>query len=122
MGDWLRFDEGKTEFELLETERGAPASLRGGSPPGNRRAPNTAQAPGPVASVDENEARLRREYRRDINPDVLLRRFLLGGNVPCLVACINGMADGRILEENEPHALFDDPQDPRLKDFLSKVL
>ena len=32
------------------------------------------------------------------------------------------MADGRILEENEPHALFDDPQDPRLKDFLAKVL
>ena len=32
------------------------------------------------------------------------------------------MADGHILEENEPHALFDDPQDPRLKDFLSKVL
>ena len=32
------------------------------------------------------------------------------------------MADGRILEENEPHALFDDPWDPRLKDFLSKVL
>ena len=29
------------------------------------------------------------------------------------------MADGRILEVNEPHALFDDPQDPRLKDFLS---
>ena len=32
------------------------------------------------------------------------------------------MADGHILEENEPHTLFDDPQDPRLKDFLSKVL
>ena len=32
------------------------------------------------------------------------------------------MADGRILEENEPHALFDNPQDPRLKDFLSEVL
>ena len=32
------------------------------------------------------------------------------------------MADGRILEENEPHALFDSPRDPRLKDFLSKVL
>ena len=32
------------------------------------------------------------------------------------------MADGHILEENEPRALFDDPQDPRLKDFLSKVL
>ena len=32
------------------------------------------------------------------------------------------MADGRILEENEPHALFVHPQDPRLQDFLSKVL
>ena len=32
------------------------------------------------------------------------------------------MADGMILEENEPRALFDNPQDPRLKDFLSKVL
>ena len=32
------------------------------------------------------------------------------------------MADGRILEENEPRALFDHPQDPLLKDFLSKVL
>ena len=32
------------------------------------------------------------------------------------------MADGRILEENEPRALFDTPRDPRLKDFLSKVL
>ena len=32
------------------------------------------------------------------------------------------MADGRILELNEPHTLFDAPQDPRLQDFLSKVL
>ena len=32
------------------------------------------------------------------------------------------MADGKILEQNEPHALFDHPQDPRLEDFLSKVL
>ncbi|MBS7527858.1 amino acid ABC transporter ATP-binding protein [Fusibacter paucivorans] len=32
------------------------------------------------------------------------------------------MADGAILEENTPKALFDQPVDPRLKDFLSKVL
>lgn len=32
------------------------------------------------------------------------------------------MADGAILEENTPKALFENPQDPRLKDFLSKVL
>ena len=32
------------------------------------------------------------------------------------------MADGKILEQNEPAALFANPQHPRLKDFLSKVL
>ncbi len=32
------------------------------------------------------------------------------------------MADGKILEEGAPADLFDHPQDPRLKDFLSKVL
>ena len=32
------------------------------------------------------------------------------------------MADGSIREENTPSELFDHPQDPRLQDFLSKVL
>ena len=32
------------------------------------------------------------------------------------------MADGKILEQNEPSALFANPQHPRLRDFLSKVL
>mgnify|MGYP004467334975 FL=1 len=32
------------------------------------------------------------------------------------------MADGKILEEGTPSDIFDHPQDPRLQDFLSKVL
>lgn len=32
------------------------------------------------------------------------------------------MADGKILEEGAPAELFDHPKDPRLHDFLSKVL
>ncbi|MBP3538279.1 MAG: amino acid ABC transporter ATP-binding protein [Oscillospiraceae bacterium] len=32
------------------------------------------------------------------------------------------MADGMILEEGTPEQLFEHPQNPRLKDFLSKVL
>ena len=32
------------------------------------------------------------------------------------------MADGAILEEGTPSELFDSPKDPRLQDFLSKVL
>ena len=32
------------------------------------------------------------------------------------------MADGYVLEDNNPKEFFDNPQNPRLKDFLSKVL
>ena len=32
------------------------------------------------------------------------------------------MADGKILEEGTPADIFDHPKDPRLQDFLSKVL
>ena len=32
------------------------------------------------------------------------------------------MAGGKILEEGTPGELFDHPKDPRLQDFLSKVL
>ena len=32
------------------------------------------------------------------------------------------MADGKLLEEGTPDAIFNHPQNPRLKDFLSKVL
>ena len=32
------------------------------------------------------------------------------------------MADGKLLEENTPSELFDNPQHPRLQDFLRKIL
>jgi glutamate transport system ATP-binding protein len=32
------------------------------------------------------------------------------------------MADGRIVEEAEPHQFFDNPRSDRAKDFLSKIL
>jgi len=32
------------------------------------------------------------------------------------------MDDGMILEEGEPAALFANPQNPRTKEFLSKIL
>ena len=32
------------------------------------------------------------------------------------------MADGKLLEEGPPQQIFGNPQNPRLQDFLSKVL
>ncbi len=89
----LRFDEAEHEFELLETESGNPGFFGGWS---DRETAENAAAPEPPpsASVEENEQRLRQEYRVDINPDILLRRFMLGGKILALTACINGMADG----------------------------
>ena len=32
------------------------------------------------------------------------------------------MDDGKILEEGKPNDIFENPQNPRTKDFLSKVI
>ena len=32
------------------------------------------------------------------------------------------MADGKLMEHGTPEEIFDHPQNPRLKDFLAKVL
>lgn len=87
----LHFDEADTEFELLETEQGNPGFFTSWTEKKPVEPPPPAP---PSSSVDENEKRLKQEYRSEINPDVLLRRFMLGGNILALVACINGMADG----------------------------
>lgn len=90
--DRLRFDEAEQEFELLETEEGNPGFFGGWEK--EQKAAQPQPEPPPSASITENEERLRKEYHVDINPDILLRRFMLGGTTPALTACINGMADG----------------------------
>lgn len=87
----LRFDEAYQEFELLETERGKPPFFAGMPP----EPPKPAQAQAPVSpKLEENEARLKQEYRAQKNPDILFRRFRMGGRVLALSVCINGMANG----------------------------
>ncbi len=86
----LRFDEADTQFELLETEEGSPGFFNRW--PNDDIAQKKPPEPPSSSSVDENEKRLKKDFRSDINPDVLLRRFLLGGAIPTLVACLNGMA------------------------------
>ena len=54
--------------------------------------PEPAPPRPPSNVLDENENRLRYEYHSAVNPDVLFRRFKLGGEIPALAVCINGMA------------------------------
>lgn len=88
----LRFDAQEEQFELLETERGEPGLLASW----REREDSEQQSPEAPASaaLQENEDRLKRDFRCEINPDILLRRFLLGGEIEALAVCINGMASG----------------------------
>ena len=36
--------------------------------------------------------------------------------------CVLFMADGKLVEQGSPADIFEHPQNPRLQDFLSKVL
>lgn len=86
----LSFEPQKGEYELLETERGEPGYLGGW-----REAPPAPQPPegGIPKPLSEVEERWKRELRRDINPDLIVRRFMLGKRLPAMAVFINGMVD-----------------------------
>lgn len=87
----LRFDEPPAEYELLENEPGEPPFFGGwrGSDREDPAAPELFVS----RSLDENLRRLREEYRGDINSDIILRRFSMGGRVRAAVAFFDGMAN-----------------------------
>ncbi len=90
---WLRFDRRSGEFELLETESGSPKPW--GGTPREQPMPERERVERVSARVAENEERLRRVFRSDINPDVIFRPFMMGGTTPALVIYVSGMADAR---------------------------
>jgi spore germination protein KA len=100
MGVWSRlninFDVEPGEFELLERESGQPRLLGVSDDIPNTSKPQKK----PVdASIEINIDRIYSEFRKDINPDLIIRRFMLGGLVPAAAAFINGMADGNNIND-----------------------
>ena len=93
MLNWLHFDKRVGEFELLETERGKPPffGTQEEAPP----LPKRENAQKVFGHVAENEERLKGDFRTDINPDVIFRPFMLGGEISALAVFLNGMADGK---------------------------
>lgn len=84
------FDMPYRAFELLETEDGAPdffSALK------DQQGPQTPEHKVASKSIMENIDRLKKEYRADINSDLILRRFVMADSLPCVVAFLNGMAD-----------------------------
>ncbi len=88
---FFRFDRQDGEYELLETERGIPDFTAGKQ--AETPLPEQEDTRKVCRTLAENEERLRLGFRADINPDLILRPFMLGGKIPALLAYLNGMAD-----------------------------
>ncbi len=96
----LRFDEPEETFELLETERGEPPLfVSGGQREESGAPPETDERDGIGDSVSAVRARLQRELHTDVNTDVIVRPFALGGEIAALAIFMNGMADGEQIND-----------------------
>lgn len=84
------FDKPYSEFELLETEHGEPSYF---SNMKDKKPPSEHETGSASTSVSENLERLKKEFRGDINSDLILRSFKMARKLDCLVVFINGMAD-----------------------------
>ena len=93
---WQRlttFDVPDGEFELLETETGEPPLFgRKKNGDGQQSAPEEENDDIP-AGIRDVKDRFFRELHGEINTDVILRPFLIGGVLPALAVFMNGMAD-----------------------------
>lgn len=96
LGRKLGFNRRPSEFELLETESGAPGFFR------DKRngIPEQGQRKAEVdSSLEANLERIKNDYSTDINTDVVVRRFTMGGKLPAAAIFINGMAKREMIND-----------------------
>ena len=106
----LRFDEPYEEFELLETEQGAPKNVFQKPRKKNRRAPapggETVCAQAKLdpnerlsASLEKNLSVMKKAFCAEKNPDCIFRTFRVGGAIEACAVYLTGMADAELINE-----------------------
>ena len=94
------FGRSYDEFELLETEGGQPGFFGSAGRAHKDAVGAIENANDTIASdVSANEERLKTEMHAEINPDMVLRRFLLCGQIEALAVFINGMSDQSLVSD-----------------------
>lgn len=88
------FENTPEEFELLETEKGEPGFWGGWKEEAAPEAPENIAFPSTLSGC---EKQITTQFRRDINSDLVLRRFRIGGKLSVMAAFINGMVDTQIV-------------------------
>ncbi|MDO4543083.1 MAG: spore germination protein [Clostridia bacterium] len=86
----FEFDKPYNAYELLETEEGTPSFSSSWQ---EKSQPDKPQERTVNESLNKNLELLKKEYRGDINTDLILRRFIFAGKVRACAAFMNGMAD-----------------------------
>ena len=87
--DLFHFDTGDGGFELAERESGSP-TLFGAWKDVEKKGEEGLRFP---ETRDGAYALLSRVFNSEVNTDAILRKFLIGGEIPALIAYMNGMAD-----------------------------
>ncbi len=87
----FRFDAPYARFELKETESpGTPSFFAHRK---EKKAKLRRESGTIARRLEANREWLHTLFRGDVNPDLILRRFLIGGSAPAIAASLNGMAD-----------------------------
>lgn len=124
LAEILGFNRKKGEFELLETEAGSPG-IRGGWNEGTK-GKKTPDINKTESSLDDCISRIREEFRQDINPDLLIRRFSLCGKINAAAVFINGMAKNEVINDfilraGVSGSLPENMQQPSIDYFVQNV-
>ena len=94
------FGRSYDEFELLETEGGQPGFFGSAGRTHKDAAGAIENANDTInCDVSANEERLKTEMHAEINPDMVMRRFLMCGQIEALAVFINGMSDQSLVSD-----------------------
>lgn len=89
------FGDAPAEFELLETESGMPYESR----PAKAEKEETSEDAALNACLQSNIDTLKTVFRAGLNKDIVLREFMVPGNIKALLVYINGMSDAKLISE-----------------------
>lgn len=119
----LSFGRSYDEFELTETESGEPSFFATAN---QTERENTETIFGMNDTIspclEQNEERLKKELHAEINPDMVIRHFLLCGSINALAVFINGMSDQSLVSDfilRQGVQMHDIPADKPMLDHIA---
>ena len=116
---FFRFDLPSEEFELLETEHGEPKLFGQHSNDFHDRSDTVRLI---SAELSENEQRLKTECRSEINSDLIIRKFSVGGQQMAMLVFVEGLVNAQLICEYILRQAILAPSIPQDADIVQYVI